>query len=714
MSPAESAADAVRRAFAAGSRLDLAGDDVPAALLVQLLVGEHPQHAGRIPALRLSTAMVRGQLTLPGATVGALVELSGCTFDEPIDLYAADLAGWRLTECALPGLRAANLRVHSELGLERCTITGPVELPDARVEGPLRMAGTSLHTPTGPALTGIRMVISGVLDARETRIRGELRLWGARVDGTIDLRGAELACADGDALEAGGVQVGGNLHCDRGFNAEGRVMLAGASVAGNAMFSGATLHGTVDATERTVLVLPRGSADPTASLVADRMTVKGNLVLDSGFTAVGTVRMTNTKVGGYLRLSGAMLGTQVEPGADDGPVPVALAADGIEVGGDLEARRSVPGGCGGNGPLQTHGQVRLVGAHVHGSASLSGVRLHAAGHDALFADRLQVGGTLFLRGVVIAGSVRLHQAHIGSTLDCTGARLDSPRRRPDGSIKPSLDARATTIGKDFYASRGFTATGGVRLSLAEVSKSANFDDSRLGGAGEQVAALRLRRLTCQELRLRFAAPPQGDVLLTGVVAGSVYDSAELWSADGEVDVEDFRYQSLTASPEVDVTTRLGWLRSVLPAYDPDPYDQLAACYRDGGHDDLADSVLLAKQRHRHSSQGVPTKVWGWLQECTVGYGYRPWRAALWLALCWLLGSIWFAQHPLPRLDTGQNPSWQPVLYAADLLVPVVNLGQDGLWRTSGSSAWVAGLLTAAGWLLLSTAATGVTRILTRR
>ncbi len=68
----------------------------------------------------------------------------------------------------------------------------------------------------------------------------------------------------------------------------------------------------------------------------------------------------------------------------------------------------------------------------------------------------------------------------------------------------------------------------------------------------------------------------------------------------------------------------------------------------------------------------------------------------------------------PRLDSGQDPSWQPVIYAMNLLIPVVNLGQDGLWRTSGASAWVAGTLTAIGWLLLTTAAAGVTRILTRR
>jgi hypothetical protein len=714
------ATDEVRQAFATGATVDLAGAEVPATLLSWLLVGTSPPSGGRIPALRLAGALIRGPLELPGGTVTALVEFTGCTFDEGIDLYAAELAGWRMTRCTLPGLRAANVRVRSELALENCVVSGPVVLPDARIEGPLRLIGTRLDVPGGHALIGVRLVVRGVLDARRLQAEGQVQLSGARVDGNIDFRGAQLVRPGGDALEASGVQVGGNLRCDRGLRSQGRVVLAGASVAGNAVFSGATLQSTTIPDEPAVLVLPRGSADPSAALTADRLAVHGNLVLDAGFTATGTVRLTNARVGGYLRLSGATLGSPVEPGTDNGdqprPVPVALAADGIEVLGDLEARGSVPQTqqSAGTGPLCTHGQIRLVGAQVRGSASLTGVSLRGPGLDVLFADRLRVGGSLFLRYVEVQGSIRLHHAQIGSTLDCTGANLESPRCRPDGSTKASLDARAATIGKDLFASRGFTAAGGIRLSLADVSKSVNFTGARLGGPGKGVSALHARGMACQELRLRCAEPPLGDVSLAGVVAGSVFDDQQLWATRGKVDIEDFQYQSLTASPVVNVTTRLSWLRSVLPDYDPDPYDCLAASYRDGGHDDHADTVLLAKQRHRHSGNRPVGRLWGWLQEWTVGYGYRPWRAGWWLAVCWLLGSLWFTHHQLSRLDTGQDPSWQPVIYAADLLIPVVNLGQDGLWRTSGYSAWVASLLTAVGWLLLSTGATGATRILTRR
>lgn len=102
--------------------------------------------------------------------------------------------------------------------------------------------------------------------------------------------------------------------------------------------------------------------------------------------------------------------------------------------------------------LDLTGEEVPVGAQVHGSASLTGARLHGPGLDVLVADRLRVGGTLFFRGVVASGSIRLHHAHIGSTLDCTGARLDAPRRRSDGSIKASLDARAATSHQDLHPS----------------------------------------------------------------------------------------------------------------------------------------------------------------------------------------------------------------------------------------------------------------------
>ena len=105
MTYSRTTADEVCQAFAAGGRLDLAGADVPAALLVGLLVGASLQAEGRIPALRLTGGVIRGPLELPGATIPALVELTGCTFDEPIDLYAAELTGCTFPTTPCPACR---------------------------------------------------------------------------------------------------------------------------------------------------------------------------------------------------------------------------------------------------------------------------------------------------------------------------------------------------------------------------------------------------------------------------------------------------------------------------------------------------------------------------------------------------------------------------------------------------------------------------------
>ena len=58
--------------------------------------------------------------------------------------------------------------------------------------------------------------------------------------------------------------------------------------------------------------------------------------------------------------------------------------------------------------------------------------------------------------------------------------LDRPRLRPDGTMRPSLDLRSATIGKDLLCVGGFVATGGVRVRVVEARKSARFVDARLG------------------------------------------------------------------------------------------------------------------------------------------------------------------------------------------------------------------------------------------
>ena len=135
---------------------------------------------------------------------------------------------------------------------------------------------------------------------------------------------------------------------------------------------------------------------------------------------------------------------------DSGP---ALTADGLQVGQAMH----LSGGFTATGSGED-GAVRLSGAHIGGTLDCTGAELRNDSGPALDADGLQVGQAMYLRGGFTAtgsggaGAVRLSGAHIGGSLDCSGAEL----RNDSG---PALDAESLQVGQDMYLRGGFTATG---------------------------------------------------------------------------------------------------------------------------------------------------------------------------------------------------------------------------------------------------------------
>jgi len=300
-------------------------------------------------------------------------------------------------------------------------------------------------------------------------------------------------------------------------------------------------------------------------------------------------------------------------------------------------------------------------------------------------------------------------------LDCSGAQLERPRRRPDGSVRSSLDLRAAAIGRDLLCVAGFSASGGVRLRRTDVQKSVQFVDATLVGrpdAGYARFALNAYGLATGELLLRLAAPPGGTVALAQAKVGTFDDSPNLWAAE-RLELDGFSYDQLRDIRAVDIRTRLTWLNRACKAYTPGPYEQLAAAYRNAGDTESAQQVQLARNTRRYATADPLERAWGWLQRWTVGFGYQPWLAVCWLMVFALLGGWWFAGHPPTPVDNGQNPVFSPWLFALDTLLPIVNLGQDGYWRLAGASQWVAAGLVAVGWILTTTVAAGAARILKR-
>jgi hypothetical protein len=263
------------------------------------------------------------------------------------------------------------------------------------------------------------------------------------------------------------------------------------------------------------------------------------------------------------------------------------------------------------------------------------------------------------------------------------------------------------------------------MHRAEIGREANFDGAILG-AVLTGTALNAHGMVAQELVLTVGQAPRGRVTLRHARCGSFDDNEKFWNTTGKLDLEDFRYEALAVPIDVKddeaVRTRLRWLRGAMQHdYVPGPYDQLAAVFRASGNEEHASTVLIEKQRRRYIAMsdgfrvlGPGVRLWSWLQRSMVGYGYRPTRALVWLLLALGLGSLWFGLHPrLQEINADDTLIWNPVLYTLDLLVPIIDFGNKNRWQAPGASQWIASGLIATGWVLATTAAAGLTRMLRR-
>jgi len=81
-------------------------------------------------------------------------------------------------------------------------------------------------------------------------------------------------------------------------------------------------------------------------------------------------------------------------------------------------------------------------------------------------------------------------------------------------------------------------------------------------------------------------------------------------------------------------------------------------------------VLLARQHRRLTTLKPLGPVWGHLLDWTVGYGYRPWLAALWLAVLLAAGTVTFAITRALPVAGGPILHFNPFIYTLDLLTPI--------------------------------------------
>jgi hypothetical protein len=125
-------------------------------------------------------------------------------------------------------------------------------------------------------------------------------------------------------------------------------------------------------------------------------------------------------------------------------------------------------------------------------------------------------------------------------------------------------------------------------------------------------------------------------------------------------------------------------------------------------------VQLARQRRHRATWSWSAKLWGHVQDATVGYGYRPTRAMAWLLALLLAGTVIYGLHHPHPVEPGKTPDFNAFVYTLDLLLPIIDFGQEKAFNSHGAYQWFAYLLIAAGWILATTVVAGITRAVNRQ
>ncbi|NUT92051.1 MAG: hypothetical protein HOY78_08460 [Saccharothrix sp.] len=241
-----------------------------------------------------------------------------------------------------------------------------------------------------------------------------------------------------------------------------------------------------------------------------------------------------------------------------------------------------------------------VGAHV----SLRGSVLRGVEYS-LHAVKLRTGSHLFLTDVRAFGTVRLDGARVGGSVRCHGARLSA-----EDSALLGVDLQ---VDENLFLGEGFeAATTSDRVAAVRIR------GARLGGQ-LVVRGCSLRGSTALDVKQVRAGM---EILFSPTLL------------HGGIDLDGLTYAGVPRDATVDEW--LDMLATRTPSYASQPYLQLAAAHQAAGHERDVRRIRVAQQRDllRRGRLTRWGRLWHRVTGATVGYGYRPA-----MALVWLLGTL---------------------------------------------------------------------------
>ncbi|MFD9700495.1 hypothetical protein [Lentzea sp. NPDC059081] len=287
---------------------------------------------------------------------------------------------------------------------------------------------------------------------------------------------------------------------------------------------------------------------------------------------------------------------------------------------------------------------------------LSGARLTAV--DAL---HMRIGGSVYLdEGFRAAGSVTLSGSQIAGVLMCGGGRFE------DGLFLVDL-----RVGDAIFVNQGCEVTGGgrhasVRLRGTRVDGQLIFRGGRVSSSN---VALDLRHVRVgKEIFLPF-------------------DGIE-----GRAQLEGLTYEGLPRDATVDEW--LEFLSTRTLRYSTQPWTQLATAHQAAGHERDVRRIRVAQQRDLRLRGQLSRwgRLWHLVRGMTVGHGYRPG-----LALVWLAGVLTVSVGVVLLSGAVRCSVIEQVGYALNVATPLVKV--DATRCTVDVASGAGRLVLASTWLL---------------
>ncbi len=348
-----------------------------------------------------------------------------------------------------------------------------------------------------------------------------------------------------------------------------------------------------------------------------------------------------------------------------------LRADGAHIRGSLDLTHAKITGGGHDAALlqkltvdtdlvatdlHCEGRLSLIGARIGAVLELNSTELRNPGDVAINLGGMTVASSLYFSDGTIEGHLRMPGLSVGGVLALTGTALShSPTEGEYANL--SLTAQSLSTVGDALFDHGFNATAQVSLTGARIGGRLSFKGARLATTREDWPALMADNVTiARGLYIGDDFHAAGAVRLTGIQIGGSLDLYQMAAGSGpielyyaksatvrdgktandrhidggieswpdKVQLEGFTYEAF--DPYLPAKDRIKLLQKQ-PGYAAQPYEFMAAYYRELGHDQAAREILIEKERVRHAGFHRLSRLGSVISSTTVGYGYLPRRAA---------------------------------------------------------------------------------------